>query len=505
MQAPELSDNTMKKTLSILFVLSLVLVFSGCKKFLTDQISIQQDTQGVSFSIASGSSIGGLKSDCFSTTASYAKLWLTTGNAAYNNGNPVQVDIFYISGIPYTNSIQLTPGTYTLTDFIIFNDNQTPSNTADDIVLAATPHTGSTIAPYVTHPLNITFTVTKFAKLMQPIECVCYQQSNYTDFGFTFFQIQEVTVRQQAFFGDLCILHISDYIGSLYQQQSAGLQPDMPAIFKIEVWRNGTMMNTFDNSAWKGEGQPLLVQYADRQGIVDNFEFRLNVLVKQGTVFNYTYVWSWYVSDATPINDPDHNGVIDFALGYCNPSADYQLSPWINLPPTSTYTISGNYGPGSMGTYINAALTNVPSGYFFGNGSYSSWCIDYNFSLNKNTAYYMVVYSSLYPNLLPTFAKTKPWDKINWLLNHLDSYNGYRWYDVQGAIWNLCGWTGPTKTGVQYPLRSLGNQMVTDANANGGGYKVPSGGNACLICIASGTPDNASTANVQVIVIKLDS
>jgi hypothetical protein len=47
--------------------------------------------------------------------------------------------------------------------------------------------------------------------------------------------------------------------------------------------------------------------------------------------------------------------------------------------------------------------------------------------------------------------------------------------------------------------------MVTDANANGGGYKVPSGGNACVIFIASGTPDNASTANVQVIIIKLDS
>jgi len=30
-------------------------------------------------------------------------------------------------------------------------------------------------------------------------------------------------------------------------------------------------MNTFNNEAWKGEGQPLLVLYADRQGIVDSF------------------------------------------------------------------------------------------------------------------------------------------------------------------------------------------------------------------------------------------
>jgi len=495
----------MKKTFLSLLVLSLFLVISGCKKFLTDGISAQQNTQGVSFSIAPGSGIGGLKSDCFSTTASYAKLWLSVGNTPYNNGNPIQVDIFYLTGVPYTNSIQLPPGTYTLTDFIIYNDNQTPNNTADDIVLAAAPHTGSTYAQYVTNPLNINFTVTQFSKLNQPIECVCYQESNYTDFGFTFFQIQEITVRQQAFFGDLCILHITDYIGSLYQQQASGLQPDMPAIFKIEVWRNGTMMSTFDNSSWKGEGQPLIVQYADRQQIVDNFEFKLDVLVKQGAGFNYTYIWSWYVTDATPINDPDHNGVIDFSLGYCNTSADYVFSPWINLPPTTTFAVNGNFAPGSLGTYTDAVLNNVPSNYFFGNGTYPSWSIDYNFNINNSTTYNMIVYSSLFPNLLPTFIQPKPWDKINFLLNHLDSYNGYSWYDVQGAIWELCGWQGPAKTGVPYPLNAIGNQMVSDANTYGAGYKVLAGGYASVIFIASGTPDNATTANVQIMVIKTDS
>ena len=46
--------------------------------------------------------------------------------------------------------------------------------------------------------------------------------------------------------------------------------------------------------------------------------------------------------------------------------------------------------------------------------------------------------------------------------------------------------------------------MVTDANTYGAGYKVLAGGYACVIFIASGTPDNATTANVQIMVIRTD-
>jgi len=487
----------MKRSLLILTVLQLILAITGCNKISYKETDTQQVTQGVSFSIAPGTTPGGLKSDCFSQSISYANVWLD------NSQTPIKVNVFYLAGQPYTNSIQLSPGLHFLNDFVLMNDNNTPNDTGDDIILAAAPHSGTVYAPYVTNPLTLTFTVAKFSKLMQPVECVCYQQSHYTDFGFLFFQIQEVTVRQQAFFGDLCIKNISDYIGSPYASQSNGLQPDVPAIFKIEVWRNGTLMSTFDNSAWLGVGQPLVVSYADRQGIVDNFEFKLSVLVRQGGAFNYVYLWSWTVADATPINDPDHNGVIDFSLGYCNLNADYVLPPYINLPPACTYTIT-NYAPGSLGTYADAALSNVPPNYEFVNGTVKSWCADYAFALSVNTAYNMVVYSSLYPNLLPPFAQAKPWDKINWLLNHLSWYSGYSWNDLQGAIWKLYGWTGPTKTNVTYPLSTIGNTMVSDANNYGSGYKVPDGGFANVIFIASGTPGNATVANVQTMVIQVD-
>jgi hypothetical protein len=503
-----LTNYEVKRSILILTVLGLVLGIVSCNKITYDGTNPQQVTQGVSFSIAPGTTPGGLKSDCFSQTISYANVWLDGGLT------PIKVGVFYIAGQPYTNSIQLTPGQHFLNDFVLMNDNNTPTNIADDIILAAAPHSGSVYAPYVTNPLTITFTVAKFGKLMQPVECVCYQQSNYTDFGFLFFQIQEVTVRQQAFFGDLCIKNISDYIGSLYAQQTAGLQPDVPAIFKIEVWRNGTLMSTFDNSAWLGVGQPLLVSYADRQGIVDNFEFKLYVLVRQGAGFNYVYFTSWFATDGGTVQykdnlgnytvaDKDSNGVIDFSLGYCSPDADLVLPPYINLPTTCTYKVT-HYAPGYTGGYSDAALSNVPANYEFGNGTVKSWCDDFAFTITVNTAYNMVVYSSLYPNLLPAFAQAKPWDKIDWLLNHLSWYSGYHWYDLQGAMWVLCGWTGPTKTNVTYPLGVTGSQMVSDANTYGAGYKVPDGGFACTIFIASGTPGNATVANIQTMVIQLD-
>jgi len=495
----------MKKLVLSLAVLGLFLALASCNKSKNDGTNPQQVSQGVSFSIIPGTNPGGLKSDCFSTTASYAKVWLNVGSTPYNNGNPIQVDIFYLTGVPYTNSIQLPPGTYTVTDFIIYNDNQTPNNTSDDIVLAASPHTGSTYAPYVDHPLTISFTVQAFKKLDQPIDCICYQPSNYTNFGFVFFQLNDITLRMQPFFGDLCTKDFTHYTGSHYANQSSGLQPDMPAIFQIQVLRNGTAMGTFTNDSvgWYGEGRPMKVYYADRAGVTDNFEFRLSVLVKTGGTFSFVYFTSWFISDATRITDPDNNGVIDFSIGYCNPNADYVLPPYLDIPSTCTYQISAF--PGTNNGYVNATLGGFTAGTFadMTTGTFPSYCVETDYTINVGNVYNMNVFSSLYPNAtgFPTWAQSKPWDKLNWLINHLSWYPGYAMADLQGAIWVLCGWNGnPSESYINYPLSSIGNNMVTGANTNGTGYKVPTGGWACVVFIdqnpTSGT--HTQTMFVQV-------
>ncbi|MCX6287398.1 MAG: hypothetical protein NTY96_09815 [Bacteroidetes bacterium] len=491
----------MKKLTVILTVLGFILAIAGCNKFKNAEPSTQQAAQGVSFSIAPGQT-GGLKStvstDCFSQTANYAKI--TIDGIHY-----IRV-IFYVGGVPYTNTLQLGTGLHHLQEFTIWSDHQTPNDSTDDVMLSAVPHTGSNYAPYVTSPLDIAFSVEAFKKTQLPVEAVCYQPSNYTDFGFTYFQIEQVTVREQPFFGDLCIKSIADYSinGSPYLLQSNGIQLDLPAIFKIEVYRNNILMNVFNNEAWNGEGQPLKVLYADRQGITDNFEFKLFVKVRKGPGFDYVYFKSWTITDAQVIPQ-NSDGVCDFSIGYCNPNADYVLPPWINLPNTATYTITGVYAPGGLGGYVDASLTNVLSGYEIVNGTFASWCCDHQTTINVGTAYNMNVYSSLYPALLPVFGQNIPWDKINWLLNHLDWYPGYHWYDLQGAIWlfDNPAWNGLAHSGVPN-LTAMMTQMHNDANAYGANYHVPTGGWAAVVFIPVGTPPDAPTPTIQTMFIKLD-
>ncbi len=492
---------TMKKLMLILTVSGLVFLFAGCNKQKTETPGTQQSSQGVSFSIAPGQT-GGLKStastDCFSQTANYAKITI--------DGKHYLRAIFYVDGVPYTNTLQLGTGLHTLQEFTIWSDHQTPNDSTDDVMLSAVPHSGSTYSPYVSSPLDIAFSVEAFKKTQVPVEALCYQPSNYTDFGFTFFQIEEVTLREQPFFGDLCIKSIADYSipGSPYLSQSNGIQIDLPAIFKIDVYRNNVLVNSFSNAAWHGEGQPLKVQYADRKGIPDNFEFKLYVMVRKGSGFDYVYFKSWTFADAQVIPQ-NADGVCDFSIGYCNPNADYVLPPWINLPATSTYIISGAYAPGSQGGYVDATLSNISGGYEVSNGLYASWCCDHQTTITVGQSYNMNVFSSLYPDLLPAFAQTRPWDKYNWLLNHLDWYAGYHWYDLQGALWLLesPAWNGVAEGGVPN-VTGMMTQMKNDANAYGSGYKVPTGGWAAVVFIPAGTPGNASNPTIQTMFIKLD-
>jgi len=483
----------------LLLGLGIVTIF-GCNKLA--QPDAKKATQEVSFTIKPGELLSGLKSTnvlpCFEVQADYVKVQV--------DDSLYKIDVFYINNIPYTNTIKLTVGVHTVKEFTLWSDNNTPTNFTDDVLLAATPHSGSTYAGFVVTPINIPFTIDEFKKLEFPIEVVCYEPDHYNDFGFTYFQINEIVVREETFFGDICIKNINDYVGSLYAQQSQGLQLDMPAIFKIEAYRNGVLTGSFNNEAWKGEGQPLKVTYGDNLHQLDAFEFKLYILVRKGTGFSYVYFHSWLFNDDQVIPQGS-DGVVDFALGNCVPNADLIIPPWMNLPATCTYQITGSYAPGAHGGYVDATLTGIPSGYEIANSTVASWCADHETTINAGQTYGMDVYSSMYPTLLPAFAQSAKWPKINWILNHLDWYPGYLWDDVQGAIWlyDTPSWNGQAHGGVR-ALASMqwAQTMYNDAQLYGSNYKVPSGGWACIIFIPTGTLPNAPNPTIQTMFIRID-
>jgi hypothetical protein len=467
----------MKKNLYLTWSLVMLIFVASCRK--DDNTGPSDENQGVAFALNTSSA--SLKTtDCFSKQADYAKIVISE--------TTYEVEVFYIDSKPYTNTIKLPEGDYVLTEFMLMDDNNTPDDTSDDQLIAATPHQGSEFAQYVAKSLDIEFSVEAFKKTELAISVLCYQESDYSRFGFIYFGIEQVVVREQFFFGDICICRLDEYEASLYANQSSGIQLDMPAIMKIEVWRNGVYFEEFTNEEWFGEGQPLRVRYADVLHHEDVFELKLFVLVKQGTEFNYIHFHTWSFIDDEKIPAGTDN-IVDFVLGSCVENADLVLPPWMNLPPTATYTITG-VDPTTSNSYVEVTLSDIQNGYEITNGVFPSNCADHATPIFTGLPYEMNVYSSLYPDQIPAFAQSDKWEKINWLYNHLDNYSGYQWYDLQGFIWlyDDPAWDGQAN-GTVPALTDLTLKMKADADKYGVGYQVPLGGTYVIIFIPPGVEE----------------
>ncbi|RLD33176.1 MAG: hypothetical protein DRI83_09775, partial [Bacteroidetes bacterium] len=148
------------------------------------------------------------------------------------------------------------------------------------------------------------------------------------------------------------------YGPNMYQDQAAGIQMDMPAIFALVLWKydpvtfTWTSINSWTNETWWGEGAPLCFRYADYDAI-DGEQFAIELYIYgpwwyDGTsprdgeeVFGYTiddgsrdwqtdnaqHVW-FFTDNALEDLDmgyPDGDGVIEFAWGNCVEDPEYQL------------------------------------------------------------------------------------------------------------------------------------------------------------------------------------
>jgi len=497
----------MRKFIAMLAIIIVAFATTNCTKDSTDPIT---GTADVSFNVNSVTQ-SGLKSTatdtiiCTTLSSDYVKYKL-------DNGNFKAISVFYVGGIPWTNSIKLPIGPHTINEFMVYSDNNTPNDSTDDVLLSAVPHAGSGFAGYVTTPLNQSFVVETDKKLEVKLDVVCFQPQYYTKFGFVYFQLNELTVRQMWFFGDFCVKDKSLYAGSSYALRSgwSGFgYGDVPAIIKVEVWRgttptNKTLQNTFtNNDAAHNYGDKVSVTYGDYKQSTDYFEVKFFILVRQGTTFDYVQFNSYTFTDISNITTGS-DGVIDFVLGNCyDPSTppDYIYAPWMNLPlsnqvPSVTYYMS----PATLGGYVNATLGNISTGFDISNGTFASYCGDHNVTINYGVSYNMDVYSSLYPEKLPLFAQSASgkWAKINWLFNHLDWFPTATMNNIEDVIWSYDNVSPiPTPSGLSTTMRNACDQY-------GVNYHVPTGGWACIIFIPHGTPANAPTAAIQTMFIKID-
>jgi hypothetical protein len=471
----------MKKFLLLLFGISL---FVGCQKKTPDTPIV---TQSVTFGVQQvNTSV--LKSDigtwnCTNTVPDRA--WIQIDGLSY------YAQLTIVNGKLYSQSVKLTPGTHIVNNFVLYKETDGIEGiTGSDIVVFGIPDAGSAYAIYVDKAVDFPIEVSSFEKTEVPVQVLCFNESKYSEFGYDWFLIDRTIVREQCFFGDICTDEYMQYAGSDYENQSTGLQKDMPAIIKIMAYKQqsdgswallangGTFTNDNAEAGW-GIGVPVCVQYPDNLSTEDNFKFELYILVKKGNGFSFVLFHTWTFKDAEMI-PAGSDGVVDFELGDCNAgSADLHLPPYHNLPATAYLKVE-NATHGTKQTqeglpgYFDIILSNIDSGYELTNGMFPGNSLSRKGSVTFNSKHEVNIISSINTELMGKHTKDLPWDKANWLINHLGDYPGHTWSDIQQALWML---EDPHYKGDGHggnfdpdPITAVGLQMVTDANLYGGGY-----------------------------------
>lgn len=304
------------------------------------------------------------------------------------NGVEYNPGVFFVDGKLYTQSIKLDPGDYDIEQFLLLDEHGN--------VLMATPEEGSEFADYVAEALKIEFNVSAFEKAQVNIEVLCFDESKYLDFGFTWFYIDRIVVREAHFFGDICIEDAAEFQGSLYADNpnfpAEGFY-DAPAIFKVVVKRDGEEVpnSPFSNESTLGIGEPLTVKYPDRidvDGEVFTFELWVLVPTAIAGVFDYQHYTTFETTDAIPLEEIGTHGVVDFVIGNCNYNTTNTFD-WLPAPELTSekgfgFRIKGWHGDdiylGVDDLGVGGNRVSIDAGSALGNDTYPL-----TFSFDDNT------------------------------------------------------------------------------------------------------------------------
>ncbi len=441
------------KKITLFFVAFALLTMYSCKKDVP-QPQPTTNTMELSFQVDE-TDFPGLKNsdedvpECSPLTMHYAQFEF--GGVTYYSDIYVTMD-----GKILTKAVKIDLGqnpdeTLLLENFLIYNDVIPDGHGPEDILLRAAPAYQSTYWDLMENQLNIEVKVEAFVKKEVIVDVLCFEELYYDNFGFTWFEMNKVKIERQCWFGDVCTGKLADYIGSEYDLTVQGAQMDMPAIMKMEVFKNGVLVRTFDNklhvdgTAWYGEGACMEVYWANDEDLQETFRFDLYVWLPVGPIFDWVWIDSFeFLDENCP--DPGPDGVNDFVLGNCQmPDADLIYPAWMNLPPGPiTMAVGGVYGPGTQGLYLDVTLSGFADDYDFHPGLQGVFCGNELTHISLNHTYTVTPISSLrVPGSFQLDQVTA--HKLNYMFNHIPeiigAYDydtpGTNWAAVQDAIWNI--------------------------------------------------------------------
>jgi hypothetical protein len=380
-----------------------------------------------------------------------------------------------------TQPIKLDTGSYILTSFLIYNNNSTPTDTTDDILLRAAPLVGSDYYDLIENRLNLNINIESFKKSQYTVDVLCFDSLFYNEFGFTWFNINEIDIHSICVFGDVCTIDTSLYSGSLYSLQENGLQMDMPAISKILLYKNNILQSEFSNEDWLGEGNCLKIHWADDKNLNENFNLVIKTLLPVGNSFDYVTTDSIDFTDSGDELILDNN-VLIYEVGNCSSDTLYSYGclSWVNLPiesfDFSIVSVGNTFTgvPSTMGTYFDYNFNGIPSGYAVHDGVWSGWCGDKYHYITPGNIYDATFISSVQPLPSNFYLSTDQVNQLNWIFNNLDNYfpsidvtnwlqygNGFDnddWVQIQSAIWGVTN-----NLDLSSPDLSVANQIYTES------------------------------------------
>jgi len=302
-----------------LMITAMAFLFVACEK---DQAIVQTDQQETSIEFKIDQSNFDLKNTVpmCDDDAIWSHVVFTIEDADGITSSYTST-INYIGDEFLTQVIKLDPGVYLLTSFMVYD--------TDGNIIRAAPMSGSIYHDLMMYQLDLEFTVEAFFKKQIAIDVLCYEELAYDDFGFTWFEFNDVRIERQCIFGDICIDDYQAYIGSLYDLPGQGIQFDMPAIIKVKIFKEDAVdpIRVFSNEDTYGDGTCLEIYWPNR--IADEgeeFNVELYVWLPGANGFEYVLMDTWNFVDGNGATTGT-DGVVDFVIGGCNlDPADYEYT-----------------------------------------------------------------------------------------------------------------------------------------------------------------------------------
>jgi len=465
----------MKNIFKILIGLFLVLFAISCSNDEATEI-LAQNTQEVVFDInnfipqdVSGKGLSSAKDNgdslndpllpnCAEGDPSYVEVTFIGPNQPETT---YTLDLVTLNNKTETEVMKLAPGTYTITEFVVF--------TAGGEVLWAAPKEGSYYEVlWDLTGVNLEFVVPKFYKLKVEIDVLCYKPYQYELFGYAWFKYAPIEIHTICFYGDICTKFYDEWHRYYGERNPYMIQKydgyDFPAIFYVNIKNeegfivndNRNIQGVFANSnlSWLGIGSPLCIEYPDQVDVDETFTFEIMLKLPTGE-WKLIYVSEPFADTAmSEAGNEDSfggiDGVFDFVIGNCSyddNDASLELLPWIPVPDTADMSV---YAPGEplskeliIATFSNINPVPVIPGIIDEGVPYNTLCGEEFVDINLNFDYRVNFYSSLDRNLpapynFPTAYKDYPWGSINWLANKCETVAAVEGWDyVEYALWYL--------------------------------------------------------------------